>query len=86
LTSTFLTLVVVPILYTLLIKEGDDSELDIEDELVDTPEERIIRGEAADVADIIAMAEAHAPSAALPQSSEEGQGIRSSHHSHGPEP
>ena len=35
LTSTFLTLVVVPILYTLLIKDGDVAVGDIEDELAD---------------------------------------------------
>jgi multidrug efflux pump subunit AcrB len=39
LTSTFLTLVVVPILYTLLIREGSGAEVDIESELVDTPEQ-----------------------------------------------
>jgi multidrug efflux pump subunit AcrB len=37
LTSTCLTLFVVPILYTLLIKEGEASEADIEDELRDEP-------------------------------------------------
>jgi multidrug efflux pump subunit AcrB len=37
LTSTFFTLVVIPILYTLLIKEGDASEADIEAELADQP-------------------------------------------------
>jgi multidrug efflux pump subunit AcrB len=38
LTSTFLTLVVVPILYTLLLKEGPVSEPDIEAELQDRDE------------------------------------------------
>jgi multidrug efflux pump subunit AcrB len=36
LTSTFLTLVVVPILYTLLIRDADSPETDIEAELGDT--------------------------------------------------
>jgi multidrug efflux pump subunit AcrB len=81
LTSTFLTLVVVPILYTLLIKEGDASELDIEDELADTPEEKIIRGEAEDVAEIVATTAEHAPHTTLPRDPGEAKGIRS-----GPDP
>ena len=43
LSSTFLTLVVVPILYTLLMKEGDVSDADIEAELADRPDVRIAR-------------------------------------------
>jgi AcrB/AcrD/AcrF family protein len=40
LSSTFLTLVVVPILYTLLMKDGDvmKAERELEAELADTPE------------------------------------------------
>jgi hypothetical protein len=67
LTSTFLTLVVVPILYTLLIKEGEVSDADIEAELADRPETMIAREEAAGVADAVAAAAAaHAPPTELP--------------------
>ncbi len=37
LTSTCLTFFVVPIMYTLLIKDGPDTDLDIESELADEP-------------------------------------------------
>jgi multidrug efflux pump subunit AcrB len=64
LTSTFLTLVVVPIMYTLLMKEGDTGDADIEAELADRPEERTL---------IPAFAAEHAPPTELP--AEQG-GIR----------
>jgi multidrug efflux pump subunit AcrB len=41
LTSTCLTLFVVPIMYTLLLREGDDKEADIEAELADEPEGKL---------------------------------------------
>jgi Cu/Ag efflux pump CusA len=41
LTSTCLTLFVVPIMYTLLLREGSDKEADIEAELADEPESRL---------------------------------------------
>ena len=68
-TSTFLTLIVVPIMYTLLMKEGNVNEADIESELADLAEERIAAGEAAGVeADFPgltpAIAGAHAPTPA----------------------
>src|SRR5206468_2183329 len=48
LTSTFLTLVVVPILYTLLIKEGDrDRDAAIEAELEDRPETLLLAADGA---------------------------------------
>jgi multidrug efflux pump subunit AcrB len=75
LTSTFLTLVVVPILYTLLMKEGEVSDADIEAELADRPETLIAREEAAGVADeVAAAAGAHAPPTDLPP--EGGGGFR----------
>ena len=59
LTSTFLTLVVVPIMYTLLMKDSDKGDSDIEAELADLPAERLAAGQAAGVeADFPGMAPA----------------------------
>jgi multidrug efflux pump subunit AcrB len=44
LTSTCLTLFVVPIMYTLLLREGDDEQADIEAELADEPPPAAVNG------------------------------------------
>jgi multidrug efflux pump subunit AcrB len=63
LTSTFLTLVVVPILYTLLMKEGSVDDADIEAELADRPETTIAAEEAIGVAEEVSgAARPHGPS------------------------
>jgi multidrug efflux pump subunit AcrB len=56
LTSTFLTLVVVPILYTLLMKDGSVDDTDIEAELADRPETIIAAEEAVAVSDVVTAA------------------------------
>jgi multidrug efflux pump subunit AcrB len=81
LTSTFLTLVVVPILYTLLMKEGDVSGADIEAELADESEEERSAADAAGVAEEVAAGGVEleqAPTEELPpdSGSEPQTGIR----------
>ena len=70
LSSTFLTLVVVPILYTLLIKEGEGPDADIEAELADRPDVKIAAEEAVGAAEeVAAAAREHAPATNLPRES-----------------
>src|SRR5262249_37094549 len=91
LTSTFLTRVVVPILYTLLMKGGDVSELALDAEMADMPEQLVAAEEPAGVADVLPPGvTAHAPPTDLPRGPEphgpgEG-GIRGSPPAHAPLP
>jgi hypothetical protein len=80
LTSTFLTLVVVPILYTLLMKEGDVSGTDIEEELADRPEQRLTRSGLAEVETGLTE---FAPPSELPRQTDHG-GILSTPPDHPP--
>jgi multidrug efflux pump subunit AcrB len=76
LTSTFLTLIVVPILYTLLMKEGDVSGDELEAELGEWPEES--------PAEVEGEVIQHAPLVELPPVSEEREGIRHAPPGHPP--
>jgi hypothetical protein len=73
LTSTFLTLAVVPILYTLLMKDGDVTEADLEAELADDDlEQRLAAEDAAGVAGVLPHdATRHAPPTDLSRSADD---------------
>ena len=75
LTSTFLTLIVVPIMYTLLMKEGPVIDEEIEAELADRPEAQIAVDEAAGVAEMVPSDVTHYPLAEGDDPAEQG-GIR----------